>query len=92
MPAITLVYVLAFAHILRGFGFLINKFLGAKGEGKILRNIAIIVGVSYVIGFTLFIKFFGLVGAAITVLCSYLIYTCLLYINYKKYLKNNAIY
>ena len=83
-----LVYILAIANILRGFGFLINKFLGAKGEGKILRNIAMIVGVSYVVGFSVFIKYFGLIGAAITVLISYLIYTCLLYHNYKKYLKN----
>ena len=88
IPALKLVYILAIASILRGFGFLINKFLGAKGEGKILRNIAIIVGFSYVVGFTVLIKYFGLTGAAITVLISYLIYTCLLCHNYKKYLEN----
>ena len=88
IPAMPLVYILAFAHILRGFGFLINKFLGAKGQGKTLRNIAMIVGISYVVGFPVFIKYFGLIGAAITVLISYLIYTFLLYYNYKKYLKN----
>ncbi len=63
---ISLTYIVSFGVILNGFGDFYNRFLGAHGHGKALRNSAIIVGlVILVCNFTLIPKF-GETGAAYT--------------------------
>ena len=71
---ITLTYIVSMGVILNGFGDFYNRFLGAHGEGKSLRNSAVIVGIVLLIcNFTL-IPHFGETGAAYTRAISGLIY------------------
>ncbi|MDH3697403.1 MAG: oligosaccharide flippase family protein [Flavobacteriaceae bacterium] len=78
---------LIIAFIFHGLGDLINRFLGAKGKGKLLRNAAYLVGIINVLGYTVLVKLFDLNGAIITkVLASggYMIVMCVYYFNFIK--------
>lgn len=81
---IPLAYLVSIGCIFHGFGDYINRFLGAHGKGKQLRNGAFAVGVSNVLGYILLVYFFGVKGAAITKLISGIIYCGMLYYFYKK--------
>ncbi len=71
---VPLTYIVSIGIILNGFGDFFNRFLGAHGQGKALRNSAVIVGlVILVCNFTL-IPHFGETGAAYTRAVSGLIY------------------
>ena len=73
-PVISLTFIVSIGVIFNGFGDFFNRFLGAHGEGKALRNSAIIVGfVILICNFTL-IPYFGATGAAYTRVLSGLIY------------------
>ncbi|MFO7810014.1 MAG: oligosaccharide flippase family protein [Candidatus Delongbacteria bacterium] len=85
---IPLAYIVAFAQIFHGFGDYHNKFLGAHGQGKKMRNGAIAVGVSNLIGFVTLVPFFGALGAAYTKLFSGIIYTSSMVYFYKKYVRS----
>jgi len=85
MPVLPLVYLIAIANALRGFGFYINRFLGAHGKGKMLRNTAFTIGVSNVTGFLIGVCIFGAIGAAITLIISNMIYLSMMIFYYKKY-------
>lgn len=73
-PVIYLTFIISIGTIFSGMADYFNRFLGAHGQGKALRNSAIIVGVVIMIcNFTL-IPLFGEMGAAITRILSGLIY------------------
>jgi O-antigen/teichoic acid export membrane protein len=73
-PVINLTYIVSIGIIFNGMADYYNRFLGSHGQGKALRNSAIIVGVVILIcNFTL-IPSFGEKGAAITRILSGLIY------------------
>jgi len=64
IPVVPLILPLAVANLFRGMIQPYNMFLGAKGEGKALRNTAfILTGCNLVGNFTL-IPFYGALGAA----------------------------
>jgi len=83
-PVIPIIYLISIAHIFRGFGFFFNRFLGAHGKGKELRNAAFAVGISNVLGFMVLVYLFGVKGAAVTMIISYLIYFRMMFFSYKK--------
>jgi len=56
--------ILAFANFFRGMTQPYNKFLGAKGQGKFLRNTAIVLTVSNLAGNLTLIPLWGAIGAA----------------------------
>ena len=60
-----LVKIGAVTAVLHGFGDFINKFLIAKGKGKIIKNAAIITGVIQLISAFIFIPKYSAVGAMI---------------------------
>ncbi|MEO3404434.1 oligosaccharide flippase family protein [Mucilaginibacter sp. CAU 1740] len=60
-----LVKIGAITAVLHGFGDFINKFLIAKGKGKIIKNAAIITGVIQLIAAFIFIPLYSAVGAMI---------------------------
>jgi O-antigen/teichoic acid export membrane protein len=65
-PVIMLTIIASSGIILHGMGDYFNRFLGAHGQGKALRNSAIIVGIIlFICNFTL-IPLFGETGAAYT--------------------------
>jgi O-antigen/teichoic acid export membrane protein len=74
LPVISLTIIVSFGVLLHGFADFFNRFLGSHGQGKALRNSAIIVGlVILVCNFTL-IPRFGETGAAYTRVLSGLTY------------------
>jgi len=56
--------ILTFANFFRGLTQPYNKFLGAKGEGKALRNTAVILTICNLLGNLTLIPFWGAIGAA----------------------------
>jgi len=67
---ISLCYIMAIGATLQGLGGVLNNYLCAKGYGVFSRNASFIRGGVNLLGFTLGIKFFGLLGASITVLAA----------------------
>jgi len=85
---VPLAYIVSVAQIFHGFGDYHNKFLGAHGQGKMMRNGAFLVGISNLIGFIVFVPLFGAFGAAYTKLFSGIVYTSSMVYFYKKYVKS----
>jgi O-antigen/teichoic acid export membrane protein len=85
LPAVSMTYIVAIGSICHGFGDFINRFLGAHGKGRQLRNGAIVVGVINLAGFFIFIRMFGVTGAAITRFISDIFYLLMMYYYYKEF-------
>jgi len=88
LDAATLAYVVSSGQIMHGFGNYYNRFLGSKGQGKSLRNGAISVGITNILGFVTLVPFFGAYGAAVTKLSSGIVYVISMRIYYKKFLNS----
>lgn len=88
--AVDLTYIISFGAVLHGFGDYFNRFLGAHGLGKQLRNGAISVGLVNLFGFVVLVYLFGVRGAAITRVLSGLIYFLMMYFAYKQYQHNKV--
>lgn len=71
---IHLTYLTAFAFTLWGIADYMNRFMGAHGFGKEMRNAAFLIGISNVIGFTYLVHVFGVMGAVITKILASIIY------------------
>jgi O-antigen/teichoic acid export membrane protein len=63
---IPLAYIMAIGSVLHGFGDFVNRFLGAHGRGKQLRNGAFITGGFIMAGSLTLVPAFGALGAAFT--------------------------
>jgi O-antigen/teichoic acid export membrane protein len=72
--AVPLAYLISFGAILHGFGDLINRFLGAHGRGKDLRNSNVATAISNILGYTVLVYFMGIIGAAVTHIMSGIVY------------------
>ncbi|HEX2967688.1 MAG TPA: oligosaccharide flippase family protein [Bacteroidales bacterium] len=84
IPVIYLTYIVSAGVIFNGLGDYYNRFLGAHGQGKALRNSAILVGiVLFICNFTL-IPFFGQDGAAVTRILSGVTYFGCMYWFYRR--------
>ena len=83
--SISLSYFISFGAVFHGFGDYYNRFLGAHGLGKQLRNSAIAVGLINLFGFIVLVYLFGVRGAAITRVLSGLIYFLTMFFTYKQY-------
>ena len=82
---IHLTYVTAFGFTLWGIADFVNRFMGAHGFGKEMRNAAFIIGISNIVGFTGLVSLFGVMGAAITKLLAGLLYLItMIYYYFKK--------
>jgi len=81
---VPLAYIISIGCIFHGFGDYINRFLGAQGKGKELRNGSIVTGISNVLGYTIFVYIFGVIGAAFTKVLSSMIYFGIMYYYYRK--------
>jgi O-antigen/teichoic acid export membrane protein len=73
-PVIGLCYWTAIGSTLHGFGDFINRFISAKGKGKILRNSNFILGIINVTGYIGLVYLWGVQGAAVTKLIAGLAY------------------
>lgn len=75
--------IIAFGAIFHGIGDFVNRFLGAHGKGKMLRNCTMVVGIVNVFGYVTLANFFGPTGAALTMVISDVLYFVLLMHSYK---------
>lgn len=94
VPAIPIAYLIAISRVVHGIGDFFNRFLGAHGRGKELRNGAMAVGVINVLGHILLVYLIGVNGAAITMIISgsvYLLMMLLYYTHYKRKLLQGGI-
>jgi O-antigen/teichoic acid export membrane protein len=88
---VPLAYLVSVGCIFHGFGDYINRFIGAHGKGKQLRNGAFAVGVSNILGYIILVYFFGVKGAAITKIISGFIYWAMMYHFYKNFKKELVV-
>ncbi|MBN2858623.1 MAG: oligosaccharide flippase family protein [Candidatus Delongbacteria bacterium] len=89
IDVVPLAYIVSIAQILHGYGNYYNRFLGAHGLGKKLRNGAFLVGISNLAGFVFLVPAFGAYGAAFTKLSSGLVFVVSMYIYYIYYTRSN---
>ena len=71
--------------VLNGFADFYNRFLGANGQGKILRNSSFIVGGSLLVFNVVLIPLYGEIGASLTKGVSGFIYFVTIFYYYKKF-------
>lgn len=88
IPVVDISKFLLIGFIFHGFGDLLNRFLGAKGKGAIIRNAAYAVGIINVLGYTFLIKYFNLNGAIITKILASGLYLALMLYYYNNFTKN----
>ena len=86
---ILLNFVVSFGVIAHGFGNFFNRYLGANGQGKALRNSAIIVGGCTMILNLLLIPKWGESGAAYSKLASGFVYLILMLTFYLQFVNMN---
>jgi O-antigen/teichoic acid export membrane protein len=82
---INLFYIVSIGIVFHGFADFYNRFLGAHGQGEILRNSSFIVGGSLLVSNIVLIPLWGEVGAAITKGVAGLIYFITIIYYYKKF-------
>ena len=76
---------LAVGMSLHGLGDMFNRFLGAHGKGREIRNGAFICGAIVVLGSTILVYFFEITGAVVTKLLSDVVYFMMMYFYYLKF-------
>jgi len=91
LAVINLTYIVAIGQVFYGFGNYYNRFLGSKGQGKSLRNGAIYVGLTNLIGYVILIPYYGATGAAITQLISGLVFIISMLYYYSKFRKDKLL-
>lgn len=85
---------IAIGATFHGLGDMFNRFLGAHGQGKSLRDTAFVVGGLKMIGYTLGIYLWNINGAIATAILSNMVYFAMMaayYINFTKKTLNNGI-
>lgn len=86
-PVIFLTYIASIGVLMNGFGDFFNRFLGSHGQGKALRNSAIIVGsLIFVLNLTL-IPAFREEGAAYIKICAGIAYFSIMFLFYRRLTK-----
>ncbi len=79
--------ILSIGFTFHGLGDVFNRFLGAHGQGKPLRNVAFISGVIALLGYTIGVYFGGIWGAIFTKIAAslaYFVFTMLFYLTFAK--------
>ena len=76
---------LAVATSINGIGDLFNRFLGAHGQGKPIRNSAFACGAMTVLGNIAFVYLWGINGAIATRILSATIYFLFMFLSYRFY-------
>lgn len=79
----SLASMVAVGAVFHGFGDFYNRFVGAHGGGKQIRNSNLVVGSVNIVGNIVFVIIFGAVGAAITRILSGLAHLLMMFYAYK---------
>lgn len=83
-------FIVSFGAVAHGFGDFYNRYLGANGQGKSLRNTAIIVGTSTMIFNLIFIPIWSERGAAYAKLISGFVYIIFMLFYYFRFTINRT--
>lgn len=83
-PALSIVYFFAVSSVIHGFADYVNRFLGAHGKGKEMRNGGFIVAGANLLGYVALVYLFKLDGAIITRVAASIIYLLSMMYYYKK--------
>lgn len=84
IKAIPYANILLIYYTMMGLGDYFNKFIGAKGQGKLLRNGAIVTGIVLVVFSFLLIPFYNVPGLIIAKLLSAFVYMFLMIYIYRR--------
>jgi len=87
LPVVDIARVVAIGAAAHGIGDFFNRYLGANGHGKMIRNGALIVGVLLVLGYAGATAAFGIWGAAITIVIADVVYALVMIYGYKKVIR-----
>jgi O-antigen/teichoic acid export membrane protein len=88
---IVLNFIMSFGVAAHGFADFFNRYLGANGQGKFLRNSAFFVGTSTLVFSLLLIPKLGEFGAAYTKLISGFVYLIVIIWYYFKFIKKQSL-
>lgn len=77
---------LALGMSIHGMGDMLNRFLGAHGQGVMLRNAAFVCGLVLTLGSVILVYFYGIWGAVLTKVMSSVSYFVILFIYYKRFI------
>lgn len=91
IPVIKLTIISSIGMLFYGMADYVNRFLGAHGRGKLLRNSAIMVGLTLLIANITLISFWGEMGAVLAQLISGFVYLGNMLMYYKLYINNKKI-
>jgi O-antigen/teichoic acid export membrane protein len=86
---ILLNFIVSIGVIAHGFGDFYNRYLGANGQGKALRNSSIVVGISILVFSLLFIPRWGEQGAAYAKLIAGFVYLFIIIFYYLRFIRKN---
>lgn len=81
----TYAMIMSIGFSMHGFGDMINRFLGSHGEGKAIRNASIGNGLFKIVGFTVLVYFFNIIGAIATVVICDAIYLVIMLYYYHRF-------
>lgn len=84
-PVINLTFIVSIGMLFHGLADFFNRFISSHGQGKLLKNSAVIVGISLFIFNIALVPVFGEKGAAYTRLLSGIIYFGCVLFNYLKF-------
>lgn len=85
-PVSAMAKVMSIGAIMVGLGDFCNRFLGAHGKGKSLRNVAYISGSINLIGFFFLVPSFGVWGAVATSVLGGTAYCVFMYVYYRRFI------
>ena len=80
-------YIVSFGVLLYGLADFFNRFIGAKGEGKLLRNSSFIVGLTILIANFTLVPLYGAYGASWAKVTAGVVYLTTMLVCYIKTLK-----
>lgn len=83
--------ILSAGFMFHGLGDVFNRFLGAHGQGKPMRNGAFISGAIGLLGYTIGVYFFGIWGAIFTKIAASLSYFTSMVLYYFRFVKGCRI-
>lgn len=87
---VQLCYILSIGVFFHGLADLLNRYLGANGKGKLLRNSSVLVGISLLSLNITLIPRFGEFGAVVATSISGIIYFNIMYYYYRKSIHANT--
>jgi len=80
--------ILVLYYIFLGFGDYLNRFICAKGKGKIIRNGSIVTGITLVVCAVILVPKYQVIGLIISKMMSSIVYLLMMTISYIKVIKD----